>query len=292
MKYICPSLTCLKTPNEIDIESSLKLYDHLIEGGIDGVAIFGSSGEFPHLPVDERKKLVAEGIKHINGRMQVLIGAGEMRVEDSISFSQFALEQGADGVMVVGPWYFALTDADVFTYYDRLASEVPGKIYIYNYPDRTGYSVNPKVVLELAKKHANIVGIKDTIPDLAHTVALIQTIKPELPEFEVLSGFDYNFAGNVMAGGDGCIGAISNIRPALCAAWRDAMKNNDLAETSKYQKIFNDIVAIYGMTAPFMPGMKSVLVDMGIFASDVVAFPYQQTSAEQKAALREFMKKF
>ena len=137
--------------------------------------------------------------------------------------SNFAFEQGADGVMVVGPWYFALTDADVMSYFGAVAEQVRGKVYIYNYPDRTGYTISPSVVLELARRYPNIVGIKDTIPDMAHTVELIQTVKGNIPSFEVLSGFDHNFASNVLAGGDGCIAAVSNVRPDLCVAWRDAM---------------------------------------------------------------------
>lgn len=292
MKYITPALTALKNENEIDVESCLRHYDFLISEGIDGVAVFGSSGEFPHLPLEERKKLIKAAVEHIGHRMQVLIGTGEMRAEDCIGLSNYALEQGADGVMVVGPYYFALSDADVTRYYSRVASEVKGKIYIYNYPDRTGYSISPKVVLELARNHSNIVGIKDTIPDMAHTVDLIQTVKSELPHFEVLSGFDHNFAANVMAGGDGCIAAISNIRPDLCVGWRDAMKNGDLSATAKFQRIFNRAMGIYGFTSPFMAGMKSVLVDMGLFAGGTVAFPYQEASDAQKQAIRDFMKAF
>lgn len=292
MKYIAPTLTALKSSTEIDVESCLRHYDFLIEGGIDGVAIFGSSGEFPHLPLEERKKLISAAVKHIDHRMQVFIGTGEMQVEDCIGLSEFALEQGADGVMIVGPYYFALNDESVFRYYDRVASAVKGKIYIYNYPERTGYSVSPEVVLRLAEKHPNIAGIKDTIPDMAHTVALIQTVKSRLPRFEVLSGFDYNFASNVMAGGDGCIAALSNIRPKLCAAWRDAMKNGDYDAAAKYQIIFNRLVAIYSVTSPFMAGMKSVLVDMDIFTSDTVCFPYQESTASQKQRVRDILKDF
>lgn len=290
MKFIAPALTALKTPTQIDVGSCLKLYDTFIDADLDGVAIFGSSGEFPHLPIEEREKLITAGVKHIAGRMQVLVGTGSILVDEVVDLSSFALDAGADGVMVVGPYYFALDDESAFRHFDAIASQVKGKIYIYNYPERTGYSLCPKVVLELAKKHANIVGIKDTVPDMAHTVALIQTIKPELPDFEIFSGFDYNFASNVMAGGDGCIAAVANIRPELCVAWRDAVKANDMVQCARYQRLFNDIVAIYGMTQPFMPAMKAALADMGVFASDTMAFPFAPANEEQKKAVRALLK--
>ena len=99
MKYITPTLTALKSKTEIDVQSCLKHYDFLINAGIDGVAIFGSSGEFPHLSVEERKSLISAAIKHIDRRMQVLIGTGDMRVEECVAMSNFAFEQGADGTM-------------------------------------------------------------------------------------------------------------------------------------------------------------------------------------------------
>lgn len=292
MKYITPTLTALKSKTEIDVQSCLKHYDFLINAGIDGVAIFGSSGEFPHLAVEERKSLISAAIKHIDRRMQVLIGTGDMRVEECVAMSNFAFEQGADGVMVVGPWYFALTDADVMSYFGAVAEQVRGKVYIYNYPDRTGYTISPSVVLELARRYPNIVGIKDTIPDMAHTVELIQTVKGNLPSFEVLSGFDHNFASNVLAGGDGCIAAVSNVRPDLCVAWRDAMKARDFDGTMKYQQLFNRIMGVYGFSSPFMAAMKGLLVDAGIFASAAVASPYQEATSAQMFAVREFMRGF
>ena len=86
---------------------------------------------------------------------------------------------------------------------DALARRVSGRIYLYNFPDRTGYSIPADVVRRLAESHPNIVGCKDTIAGLDHTRELIKAVKPIRPDFEIYSGFDDNFAHNVLAGGDG-----------------------------------------------------------------------------------------
>ena len=184
MKYITPTLTALKSKTEIDVQSCLKHYDFLINAGIDGVAIFGSSGEFPHLSVEERKSLISAAIKHIDRRMQVLIGTGDMRVEECVAMSNFAFEQGADGVMVVGPWYFALTDADVMSYFGAVAEQVRGKVYIYNYPDRTGYSISPSVVLELARRYPNIWVSRTPFPTWRTRLSLSRPSRATFPRLK------------------------------------------------------------------------------------------------------------
>ena len=151
----------------------------------EGEILFGHVGRFCEQKNHAGLLRIFAGVSRRmpNARL-VLIGTGDMRVEECIAMSNFAFEQGADGVMVVGPWYFTLTDADVMSYFGAVAEQVRGKVYIYNYPDRTGYSISPSVVLELARRYPNIVGIKDTIPDMAHTVELIQTVKSNIPSFE------------------------------------------------------------------------------------------------------------
>ncbi|MDR0816778.1 MAG: dihydrodipicolinate synthase family protein [Desulfovibrio sp.] len=292
IKYITPTLTALHNDHEIDVDSCLKLYDNLIANEIDGVAIFGSSGEFPHIALSEKKKLVKAAVPYINKRMQCLIGTGGLCASECIELSNYALEQGADGVMAVSPYYFVLSDESIVSFFSKVATEVKGAIYIYNFPDRTGYSIKPETVLQLAQKHHNIVGIKDTIPDVGHTVELIKTVKSSLPDFEVYSGYDNNFAYNVLSGGNGCIAALSNIRPDICSAWVKSVKSKNFESVQRYQQIFDRLMKVYSFSNPFMAAMKSVLVDKGIFVNDAVTFPYLTLDKSKKQEVRDFLKSF
>ena len=137
--------------------------------------------------------------------------------------------------------------------------EINGPIYIYNFPDNTGYTIAPKTVVKLAKLHSNIVGMKDTISGMDHTRELIKTVKFELPEFEIYSGFDDNFAHNVLSGGNGCIGALSNVVPEVCTAWVRAFRENDLQGIANGQKVIDRLMDLYACllytstTAPTPP---------------------------------------
>lgn len=115
--------------------------------------------------------------------------------------------------MIISPYYFPLDDEAIFDFYSTIASQTPAHIFIYNFPERTGYSVSPEICLRLADKYPNIIGMKDTVPDAFHTAQVINTVKKNIPHFEVYAGYDNNFAHNILSGGDGCIGGLSNIVP-------------------------------------------------------------------------------
>lgn len=158
-------------------------------------------------------------------------------------------------------------------------------IYIYNFPANTGTSVSPETVLQLATMHPNIVGIKDTMVEMSHTHELIKTVKSKIPTFEVYSGFDDNFAPNVLAGGDGCIAALSNVVPEVCAAWAQAFRNNDLDGTLKGQKTINRLVDLYAIREPFLPVLKEACKLCEIASSSVGTFPMSNATVEDDAKI-------
>jgi len=292
IKYYAPTLTALHNASEIDIKSCLKLYDHLIENELDGLVVFGTSGEFPHISIDEKKKLIKAAGSHIAKRVEYVVGTGSMDVNETIDLSNFSFENGADTVIIVSPFYYGLSDDGVFDYYSKVATGVKGNIYLYNFPDRTSYSISPQTVLKLARKHKNIIGIKDTVPDMAHTVEIIKTIKPEFPEFNVFCAYDNNFAYTVLSGGNGCIGILPNIAPKLFANWAKAMREKDLDAVAVIQKKVDKLMDILWFHSPFLATTKAVLVEQGIFEKDIMTFPFPVFPDAKKQELKEFMKDF
>ena len=123
-------------------------------------------------------------------------------------------------------------------------------------------SVN--VILQLLKKHKNIIGLKDTFGAPSHTRTLIGRIKPEYPEFRIYSGYDDNFAHVVSSGGDGCIAALSNVFPKLCSEWVDAVEHGNMERTMEIQQIVDELMDFYSISNPFMPAMKYGLSVIGI----------------------------
>ena len=221
--FLTPVVTAFDKEGNLDIPANKRVYEHLISGGVDGLVVMGSTGEFFAMTTCQKKELIDLAVETVNHRVKLLIGTSCMTVEDTVELANYAIDRGADAVMIVSPYYFTLSDASVEYYYDQVAERIHGDIYMYNFPARTGHDISPQVTLRLLRKHKNIVGYKDTVFGMDHTRDLLQMVKYEFPDFVVLSGFDNNFVYNVLSGGSGCIGGLSNLYPELFAAWRDAV---------------------------------------------------------------------
>ena len=288
-EYFTPVITVFDPDGKIDQIGNNQIYDHLIRVGIDGILVLGSAGEFFGMTLEQRRELARFALSRIAGRKKVLIGTGCMSLDETIMLSNEALDLGADGVMVVGPFYINLSAASIIDYYDRLAERVHGQIYLYNYPDRTGYDLSPEITLTLLRRHKNIVGYKDTVPSMSHTRELIDTVKPEFPDFAVFCGYDENFAHNILAGGAGCIGALSNLVPEICAAWVSGFRDNDLAKVAEIQQQINRLMHLYTIGSPFMPIMKAALNLRGFCISTGCTSPIQTPTDRQVADVRHLL---
>ncbi len=287
--YITPAVTPMLPDGRIDFASCEKLYHHLMDGGVDGILILGSIGEFFGFTMEQKKELLSFAAGVIGKKVRLIAGTTSMVFDEILELSGYALEQGADGVMVIPPYYFHFTDESVFEYYDRLAREIDGNLYLYNFPDRTGYEIAPWVVKKLAEKHANIVGIKDTISGVDHTRELIKQVKPVRPDFLIYSGFDDNFAHNVLCGGNGCIAGLSNLYPELTSAWARAARDGRFDKVQEIQQSVDRLMDIYAVGKPFVPFIKEAMAMKGIIAHPTATSPMPAASPEQKERLKKIM---
>lgn len=261
-KYICPILTSIDKQGNVLYEDMHKLYDNLIEAGIDGVLSGGSAGEFYAFTYDEVKALILDAIKYINHRGIVLAGTGRMAKSETISLSNIALEAGADAAIIVGPYYSACSQTDIFNYYDSVLTQIHGNVFIYNFADRTGYDISSDTILRLLATHKNLVGVKDTHPVLRHTQKYIIDIKSKYPNFTIFTGYDNNCIPSVISGGNGCIGAISNVYPKLCHEIATALRQEDLVQIKNLQHQIDKCMSFYEIYPTFNPIMKWALKEM------------------------------
>ena len=173
--YLTPAITLFNEDGTLDLASQERLFNNLIDQGVDGILVEGSSSEFFAMPMNQRREMAKFAIEKIDHRVKLIIGTSHMVADEIISFSNFCLDAGADAVMILPPYYFHFGPSALLQYYDRLAEQIHGDIYIYNFPDNTGYTIPPETVLALAKMHPNIVGMKDTVPSSRSTPALTTT---------------------------------------------------------------------------------------------------------------------
>ena len=253
----------------------------------------GFIGEFFSVSIEEKKKLISCAANYIGGRVKLIAGTTSMELEETIYLSRYAKQKGIDDVIILPPYYFTLSADRIEQYYDVIAKCLPDqRIYFYNFPDRTGYTIPVEVTLKLLRKYKNFVGYKDTQAGMAHTLQLIKAVKPEFPDFEIYAGFDDNFAHNVLSGGDGCIAGLSNIVPQLCHSWVQAFANENLSEVQRIQKTINGLMEIYQVGEPFIPYIKAAMEAHGQGEAGISSFPLLEANKDEKQALAQILNKW
>jgi 4-hydroxy-tetrahydrodipicolinate synthase len=290
-KFLSPTVTVFDKKGRPSPEENHLLYQHLKNGGVSGFVVLGSTGEFYSLGLEESKTMIDIASGFPKGGMEVYAGASRMSPEESVELSNHAYDRGLDGVMIINPYYFPFTQENLFDFYSFVASRTKASIFIYNYPARTGCSIEPKTILRLVEKHANIKGIKDTITDMAHTTDVIVEVKSRFPHFEVYSGYDNNFLFNVLSGGDGAIGALSNVFPEFFSGWMEALKSNDLAAAAAFQREVSKIMGIYNVRESFIPVVKKALALLGVISSEGSLLPLREADQDAERKVSAILKR-
>ncbi|MDY5129972.1 MULTISPECIES: dihydrodipicolinate synthase family protein [Actinotignum] len=283
-QFICPTVTAFDNNLNIDAATNRQLWDRLITGGVDGILVAGSIGEFFALAYEQKLELIKLAAQHINGRVELLAGTGMNSLPETIKLSNAALEAGADAVALITPYYFTLGEEALFDYYAACAQAINGKILLYNFPARTGNDIGPELLRRLVDEFPNIVGIKDTVTELSHTRALIQAVRPRHPDFRFLAGFDENFYYTLLSGGNGAISGLANVYPEVTAAWVRAAREGNAATLERMQELMNHLANIYTIAPVFVPVIKEAIRQRGVALSTVCrATPTGLTAAEKDA---------
>ena len=275
MKIITPVITVFDQDEKPNYEGNKKVIDFLIKGGVDGILVLGSAGEFPNLSIEERLEFMKFYAEYVSGRVELFVGTGCVSYQDTLKLSKEAIKLGLTP-MIIGPYYYGIDQEKLFIYYDRLAKELDGDIYLYSYPARTGHSLEPETIGKLVRRNPNIKGIKESISEPNHTNRIFREI--ENYDFTVYSGFDDQFLANASNNGGGCIGALSIIVPEL---WHDLVlsynkKNYRLA--IKLYNLIQKLMPIYDMDTNCSLIMKKLLVHRGVKIDDRAVFPFNQIS--------------
>jgi len=288
-EYITPAICVFDDEGNVDYDGCARIIDRVVSAGIDGVVLNGSNGEFFHLTDEERCRLVDAAVEVIDHRAKLYVGTGSMSQEQTIKLTRYAHEAGADAALVVPPFYFKLAEQSMEEFFSAVASSSDGDVLLYNFPTLTGNDVAPELAARLVDKHENIVGYKDTVVDVAHTRRVIDAVSPIRSEFLAYSGFDENLAHNILAGGAGTIGALSNLVPATCVAWTGAINAGDWNEVARYQRIIDRLMALYDISQPFMSTFRYALHLVGFDMNENCRAPFLAIDEEQKAKTRALL---
>lgn len=222
------SFTALITPfhnGAFDEDAFRKLVEFQIRSGTHGLVPVGTTGESPTLSHDEHQRVVEACIAQAAGRIPVIAGAGSNSTAEAVELARFAESAGADGVLVVTPYYNKPTQEGLYLHYKAINDAVALPIIIYNIPARSVIDMN---VATMARLFAlpNIAGVKDATTNMAR----ISQQRAAMGEgFCQLSGEDATALGFMAHGGHGCISVTANVAPALCAEFQNACLEGDYA---------------------------------------------------------------
>jgi 4-hydroxy-tetrahydrodipicolinate synthase len=286
-----PVITVFDKDGNIDYEGNKRVVERLINAGVDGILFLGSIGEFFALSLEEKKKFITFAVSTVNKRTKVLIGTGGTAVDEVVSLTQFANNAGADAAVVISPYYFLLNEDSLYSYYAQVAESVSMPVVLYNFPDRTGVNLSPKLIRRLAEDFSNIVGIKDTVDNISHTRKIIQQTSNMDKDFSVLSGFDEYFLPNLLAGGSGILTGLTNVAPEVFISLMKAYDEKHFEEVQKLQEKINILMKLYDVSEPFIGSIKTAVSMFVENISTAPRKPFSDCSEEQRQRVVEILKK-
>jgi 4-hydroxy-tetrahydrodipicolinate synthase len=222
------AIVAIVTPfknGKVDEETFRELIEFQIENGTDGIVPCGSTGESSTLSHEEHDRVIAIAIDAVKKRVPVIAGTGSNSTVEALRLTRHAFEVGADGALLVCPYYNRPTQEGLYQHYKLIAESVPIPIIPYNIPSRTGVNMLPETVARLSKI-SNIVGIKEASGSLKQMQDIINLCGEH---FDVLSGDDFFTLPLLLIGGKGVISVISNVAPADMANMIDAFDRGDMA---------------------------------------------------------------
>lgn len=279
-------ITALITPlrdGKVDVAAFTRLLERQIAGGVHGVVPMGTTGESASLTADEHKQVVELCVSVAAGRVRVIAGAGSSATDKAIELARFAKTVGADGALVVTPYYNRPSQAGLAAHFEAIAEAVQLPVLLYNVPGRTGVDINNETVAKLAA-HPNIVGIKDATGDLSRVSWMRTHIDGQ---FDLISGDDPSYLGYHAQGGVGVISVTSNVAPEGMVAMHEAAQAGDYATARTWQ---DRLIGLHkGLFLDNSPApAKYALSKLGL-CTEEIRLPLAPTSDAVKPAIDRAM---
>jgi len=239
---------------KVDEQGLKDLIEFQIAGGTKGIVPCGTTGESATLSHEEHHRVVELTVKAVNGRVPVLAGTGSNSTAETIELTRHAKEAGADGSLMITPYYNRPSPDGLYRHFKAAAEAVDIPIIMYNVPSRTGVNMMPDVVARCAEID-NIVGIKEATGSLNQISEVIR-LCPD--DFAVMSGDDFTSMATIAIGGTGLISVTSNVAPADMAAVIDYALEGDFAMARRYHyKLFPVMKAMFLESNP-VPAKKTL----------------------------------
>jgi 4-hydroxy-tetrahydrodipicolinate synthase len=221
MRQITGSIVALITPmhndTSVDYDTLRKLIDWHIAEGTDCVSVVGTTGESPTVTHDEQREIIRVAVKHANGRVPIMAGAGSNSTSEAVSLQKFCAEVGADCSLQVVPYYNKPTQEGIFQHFKAIAEAADLPVVLYNVPGRSVADMSVETMLRLAAV-PGIVGVKEASGNIDRAAQLLAGLQKVNPNFAVYSGDDPTAIALMLLGGKGNVSVTANLAPRLMHA--------------------------------------------------------------------------
>jgi len=275
---------------EIDFTATKSLVERFIEAGVDGISPLGSTGEAAHLTGDERKHFAEEVTRIVAGRVPLLIGVGAVGTRETVELARHAEGVGADGLLVVSPFYWNVGEEALFKHFVTVAGSVNIPILIYNLPLLTGIELSPPLVARVARECSNVTGLKDTVTEYSHIWNVLHEVKTVKSEFSVLAGFEDLILPSMLAGGDGSICGLANVAPELFVSLVRAVQNGDLDEAAQLHRQVLSLMTLGSLSDTPLGAIKLAMNVLGVHISPNVRGPALPAPAETRGKVEDVLR--
>lgn len=282
------SAVAIVTPfkeGKVDIKAFKNLIQFQLDNDTQALIVLGTTGEASTLIHEEREIIIKTAINIVNKKIPVIVGTGSNSTALAIEYTKQAENLGADGLLIVTPYYNKCTQKGLIEHYQEIAGTTSLPIIVYNVPGRTGLNIQANTVAELAKIE-NIIGVKEASGNIAQVLE-IKRLVPE--DFKIFSGNDDNILPVYACGGHGVISVMANVIPKETQAMCKAFEKGNIKEAIRLQILYKNLINLLFIEVNPIP-TKAALGAMG-YIENQLRLPLTPMEDENQQKLIEEMKK-
>lgn len=282
---IPPMVTPLNTQEKLDMDNAKKIVNHLINGGVDGIFLLGSSGEFTALTREVKRELLDTVIDAVEGEVPILAGVTEAGTKKTEEMLHIAVDSGVNYAVVTPPYYFPLDQKGILEHYRYLAkhSEIP--IILYNIPATTGVNIERETIKKLAQE-GSVQAVKDSTGDFIHFQQLINGLQDT--ECSVFQGHEALAATSLIVGADGIVPAYANVLPSLYTDLFGTIEAGEYNEGLTLQEVVHRLIATYEFGSVY--GSIKAALSMKNLCEESVTRPLQKPTKGQKEKISKILR--
>lgn len=280
-------ITPFHADQSVDYDKLDELLNYHCSNCTDSIIVCGTSGECATLSEEEHSQVIKFAVQQVKGRIPVIAGTGSNSTQTAIELSRQAQEHGADGLLLVSPYYNKGTQKGLISHYTAIAAEVSCPIILYNVASRTGINIQPETIAELYQRVDNITAVKEASGDISQVADIMHLTDGKI---DLYSGNDDQIVPILSLGGKGVISVLANIAPAYIHTICEEFFKGNVAESCRMQLDALPLIKALFCEVNPIP-VKKALYLMGL-NSEILRLPLTELTSEHTAQLADRMQAF